>query len=561
MEQLHSIQFVTNLREIGNCLFNNILCQYNPKLPTVYFSLGEAIAAIGLIFAVIQLSKPSWNITLAIRGNFYKNLVWFLLGFGAVCVLISALLPQTEFNYRPISYPIFWEIIGFIFFLSAPISLWFLSTIHKGLYGRKNAVRFYHVVLQNISKHNPEYLEACVDILNTNLEEIIRSASKINVSMSKKEIIKENEYAMYSSNLLNLFFSENKVANYIATQRVDVLINLVNLICKYKIKSQILEMGFDKIINCLFNNKSSYLYQQLSYDGISLYSPVYKYIFRNSYIIGEFNIFNQWELFEYSKSLIFDERYIKVFLKAIENSIEISKFNNCIIDHKIAFAITRIPDYIGRLAYKLRSEKITNKSMMGNILISIEMFFNHTFPEMYKRFYNDASDYEKEAKIVSKYKQSLSATFAETAIEFLGQITFLDQREIENTYVHCLDGVLPIHDNPDTSILNLRKAVLHIIWKEINANVHNGFYPAIIRIYILIMHWNSSEMPEWRKQERKKLIDFLNKDLKPRLIKNELMASGENTKEEILLPKELLFDNKSHKYYWINRVGKKEEFK
>ncbi len=76
-----------------------------------------------------------------------------------------------------------------------------------------------------------------------------------------------------------------------------------------------------------------------------------------------------------------------------------------------------------------------------------------------------------------------------------------------------------------------------------------------------MMYWNAEDMPIWRKDERKKLMAYLNKELKPRIKKGELMANYEDKKEDKKLPKEIVIDKKKNNFYHIHRDGKKVEFK
>ena len=103
-----------------NCgfgLFAGHSCSYGFFGHPILFSLGDGVAALGLIIAVLQLAKPSWKTILAIRGRGYWIVFWSLIGLGLASVITSAVLWQIPFEilYPPIN-PALFEFLAFIFF-------------------------------------------------------------------------------------------------------------------------------------------------------------------------------------------------------------------------------------------------------------------------------------------------------------------------------------------------------------------------------------------------------------------------------------------------------------
>jgi hypothetical protein len=70
------------------------LCAYNPAQPApTYFTVGDAIAALGFMLAIQQLFKPIYRFRLRAYGLgiLYLALVVFL---GALCSVVPLLLPN-----------------------------------------------------------------------------------------------------------------------------------------------------------------------------------------------------------------------------------------------------------------------------------------------------------------------------------------------------------------------------------------------------------------------------------------------------------------------------------
>jgi hypothetical protein len=88
-------------------------CFYNPgHTSPVYFSIGDAIAALALTLAVQQFLTPIYRFRLRAYGLKISYLILPVF-FGFVCVLAAALLPNLPLSRKSfLGYPIVWEIFG-----------------------------------------------------------------------------------------------------------------------------------------------------------------------------------------------------------------------------------------------------------------------------------------------------------------------------------------------------------------------------------------------------------------------------------------------------------------
>jgi hypothetical protein len=89
------------------------MCAYNPAQPTLaYFTVGDAIAALGFTLAIQQLFKPIYLFRLRAYGLriLYLSLAVFL---GAVCSIIAMILPNLPISHEGLlEHPVFWELAG-----------------------------------------------------------------------------------------------------------------------------------------------------------------------------------------------------------------------------------------------------------------------------------------------------------------------------------------------------------------------------------------------------------------------------------------------------------------
>src|SRR5207249_4701076 len=82
----------------------------------------------------------------------------------------------------PFNRPLFFDVIGFVLFSAAPVSLLVLGTRKRSLYDADNAERFYQVLLRWLARSQPETLDAIVDIVMVNLKGICKTLKAFNAA-------------------------------------------------------------------------------------------------------------------------------------------------------------------------------------------------------------------------------------------------------------------------------------------------------------------------------------------------------------------------------------------
>lgn len=408
----------------------------------IYFTLGEAVAALGLIFAVMQLSTKQWRVTLMIKGSFASNLWWILATLGLAAVFLSSLTPLFP-TQSFLSNHVLWEQMGFILFAFSPFSLLYAARKHARMFRSDTAERFYHILLRTAASGKQEDLEVVLNLLRGNLNELTDAVSLIESRYSPgQKILSEHRYALYAKELLNITLSEKAVADYIVTGRIDFLFPLLSYIRDKNLSSRTLGIGFGKIITRLFENPESYLYRQLDYQGMSLYAPLYDTIFGDLYFINEFYVLKKWD-FGIGKDEVFNEEKVQVFLKALNKALEASEFSDVNSSREISFVLHHLVDYARSVIWY--SGKTPEQ--WGPIIGHIEQFLGHYFPRIYKEAVDKGtvSEYELKAQKESKYRQSLTASYALTLVEFLGELSHGEDRKLERARaMQATDEILPI---------------------------------------------------------------------------------------------------------------------
>ena len=103
-------------------------CAYNPSNPpNIYFSIGDAIAALSITLIIPQFLKPIYKFRLA-TNHIQLPYIYGVVFLGTICAFVAAILPNIGIRLEFIfAYPVFWEIIGGVLFLVAFASLVFAA--------------------------------------------------------------------------------------------------------------------------------------------------------------------------------------------------------------------------------------------------------------------------------------------------------------------------------------------------------------------------------------------------------------------------------------------------
>jgi hypothetical protein len=368
---------------------SNGACSYDPVTGPINFSLGEAVAGVGIFLAVTQLAEPVRK--LAIRINDRLRLTSLvLLTVGFVSILISSFIPHLTGHYKILSTPLTWEIIGYLCFITAPIIYYYATTKRTHLFkpNLKSAERFYDELLGALGTGKPEYAEAALNIFMANAVEIFRAAKLLEPHLGhfdddNREVPDNLEYARYANDLIVILLSEQRVANLLATQRIDYLFHLLELIRENYLTEGAVLTATEKIFEQLFEDPNSHLYNQLERSGLTLYAPLYDFLFGDEHLffVGQVNALKSWGHYGVGDDVKLNEKYVKVYLEVLEVAIKRYGFkNNHSAVRALGYALGNLRKYaegICRLEDPYEKGKVSTNS---SIMMDIEHFFGHTFP-------------------------------------------------------------------------------------------------------------------------------------------------------------------------------------
>ncbi len=547
------------------CLFGFLrdsLCTYQTANLPVYFSLGEAVAAFGLIFAVFQLTKPAWEITLKIRPSWQRLLLFISSGIGLFCIFLSVLVSQIPTYWFPNLHlhPSFFETLGFVAFVIGPTSYFIFATNRSGLFHRNSAARFYGVLLGETARATPERIEAIVNLIGANLDEICAAASEArtwysrastNPPLSEKELT--GEYAKY---VFEVILGDDTIANYIATARLDFLVSLFQHIKKHNLSRAHLERGISKLFRCLFDNPSSLLYRHLDRTGLSLSANLYQIIFEDTELTNGLDPFSDWNTWSIHRQAR-DEKHLTVFLTALEHAVE-----GYLKEPRTIYSAKGVTQGFRKLQNFIEHRSYESEEQQDKLLHELSFFLGHIFPWAFRKAAEKSlvGQDDLTGKHDDPFELSLSVEYAKTVFKFMEMLAVLSVQEgakEDSIRVHSMsatDHLIGYQANEGDALDGGRKFFLKKLWEQIEVNGKGG-YPAVVRVYIALLGWGAGAGTTVMGQERNRLIEFLKTVIAPKLLVNARMGNGKDVMEEELLPKDVTFNRATGKFEYASSVG------
>lgn len=542
-----------------HCVFglsSLVLCKYNPAQPPIYFSLGEAVSAVGLIFAAWQLGRPSWKMIMKIRGIIVRNLIWVFLILGLIFAIIASVIPQFYYLLpAPFNHSLLYEIMASICYVLAPISFIFFSTRTKGLFNEKNSRRFYEVMVQEISKNNNEITNAALEVLLSNFNNICQ--------LARNSTNKEAQNSACA--ILEVILSDESIVKILTTKRLDALRYVFEIIEQYGVTQRESGIGIPAIVKNLFYDRDSFLYKHLGRDGLALSSNIYDRIFDSPILLSNFNLFDYPSL-DYVSRREMDNMAIQVFIEALSRSIKAYLKTGKVPARHINNGISYLSEIFGDLCFKISSEEgrgVDTQYILKNewwALHLISNFLGHDYPFLAydEEVNNDVVEVEKlaaEADFYSNY--TINAGIAAALYKAFVQLSYIQKTtDTYHTVLELLHGLMYEASRKE----GYKKPFEKRMWEQIGINVFKRHYPSVLRVYLVFIGFclvgDKDHRQGWIGEQAELMRKLLYNDLKPLLDKDEKMINEKKMKEA-LLPQ--VMDYKDGKFTYRFDFGRGEE--
>jgi hypothetical protein len=522
----------------------------------LYLDFGGALAAIGLVFAVYQLRQPSWDVVLALRPRWQRDLFLILAASGFVFTLLAVMFEKMRPCWQPHwlveSFP--YQMLAYVAFAASPTSLWLFATWQRGLFSERNAKRFYTVLAWRAAMSAER--SAVLQVLLMNFHVICRFAVDSKPSKSRA----------YARAVLDVILSDEEIVRELTTKQLAGLQHVFGCANEYGLSQLISPTGIPALVRGLFTDPQSFLYKQYRADGLAQAMNIYETIFGSSTLLKNFELFN-YPSIDYSSRDVVGSRGLDVFIEALKRSITTYLATGRVPADHVKDGIKYLSDVFGDHCLKAsldrKHEEAHPRTPAWDAISRITHFFGHDYG-----FILDPKDWNEgvrrfefattKASFLPQY--SISAGVAEAICTALSQLACIDKNTdimwSYTTVVDLLHGLMYQRETSDA----YRTAFDEAIWQKIYENVVRRFYPARLRVYLefigFLLVFKDTRHDIWAEEQRERMRRLLYVDLKPLFEQGKKMINDE-AMESALLPKVMRYAG--GKFYYTARYGEGEE--
>lgn len=526
----------------------------------IYLDLGSALAAFGLIFATYQLRTPRWDLILRLRNNWQKNLIWLLGGLGLITTLIRVVLNERiiQFWVFPFNILLFYEIAAYIFFILSPISLLYFARPVKGLFNKKNARKFYDILIREIAQISESSANNVLEILLYNFRDICETAHGYK---------KNDDPSQSAIDILNVILSDDSIVKILTTKRLDALQFIFEMAEKYNITERKSSVGIPKIVHNLFYDKESFFYKHLDKNGLALSYNIYDSLFDSQTMLTNFNFFD-YPTIEHPSLRACDSNNVEVFIKALSNSIITYLKTGKVPARHINAGLSQLSEIFQNTCYKIsdgeKRGEDTKYTLKDEWLIlkRIAYFLGHEYIFLaYKEQMNENTTNEERMTLEADFHsyQTINAGVAAALYEAFAQLTYIkDTTEIYHIVLDLFHGMT----NTEKYKEGYRAPFEKKIWQQIALNVAHRTYPSVLKTYLVFIGFclasDIKHRRGWLGEQVEKMRRLLYIDLKP-LLENNVKMVNEAPMKEALLPKSMEYKNGKFVYRFRFGSGRESE--
>lgn len=532
---------------------------YPYSSPPIFFSIGEALAAVAILLAVYQFKKEKWDVALEIQRSI-RPIVISSISFGFVAIILSSVVSF----WRPSNIfllSVFWQIISSISITFAIVFL-FLRATNKGLFSPKTKDRFVGSLLRRVLSRSPKQIDLAVGAIGANFEIILRE-----ISIVPQRGGSIPEFAKAAHFVIDQIVSDPNFTHHVVTTRADFLQMFLQSIKEKRLyNNHSISIAFNAFVKALFLNRDSYFYNELKHSDPGIYyKPFLEDIFSDQDMFLELRPFDQIS-FGYGE--LVEEDKLSLFLTALETAVEgyFKKPRSVDFEHShYRQTFEQVEDVFSRVIDEFKNSNSKNSWPITSKVHQITFFVGWRFLDLYKEALknNTISQHDLDAPIEEKsygiYPHSLTSGYAELIFKLLCSLSNYPDKESARHYAMTLaDDILTFNE---PQLENIRKVLLKLIWNQIrdghSSNI-KGFYPLILPVFLsLIGMWQDGASPE-EKAIYNQIVEFLNNELKPKILADTKMANKEDLMEKALLSPYVVYNREKGLFEYKLRDGIQE---
>lgn len=330
-------------------------CAHDPSIPSpLYFTPGDAIAALAFTLAVATFLKPIYRLRLAVR---YLSLgrLYGLVFLAFVLTVFAALVPNLPFLRGSIlGYPIYYELLAAILFVTSYGAV-ALAVVRPIRISERRLERFAIATADMLSSaSDTDHIDLLPD-LRRSLPRLISLASFVESPKGKVSAFylfthrRQIERASYAVAMLRIL-ADPPFCRSLVSRTPWAVARLMNEISDKQLYAKAAEGFVREIASQAIEAEEGMMAREVSYTGFGTAPALSESLFSNYFIVTKYNPIQR-----YFPDEVLTPGIVKRFNAAAKRCYD-TLIENKHFDHaNVSYGIREFYHSVGRRVWELRS--------------------------------------------------------------------------------------------------------------------------------------------------------------------------------------------------------------
>lgn len=477
----------------------------------VYFSLGEAVAALGFIVVIIQFLKPIYLFRLQAYG--IKTIYLFIVIFtGFSFALVSSLIPQPTLNSNFYEIPLFWEFSG-----ATLIGISYLTVSYIALKPAKlhnyNYKPFVRAAATFLAEAKDTELMSFAKDISYNLETLIKYTHTFEEAETISSIIelerlkalgqektihgrvdicpfyafaekKKLERAHWASVLLGII-SDKKFCDCLVTEAPFLTASMLNQLSEDKIYSKYAKSFIQEIAHRALLNDDSIINREARYQSLGRIKLLSRSLFSDNFILQNYNPIQFLSL----EIKSFPENAFLERIECATNMMLSQAINNqdWWMHSEYIISIKNLYESIFRQIYFNSKTQKEMPRILTTLTINFYLETTRAITELSKEDQKSLFIPKSEEDL---FKGDLCHTIASILYDSFESMAndFTDYEDVSYWHhaIRLYQSIFPPHQNQPSGLNPVQQHLIIMLIDKLNNNME-GWYPSISKILISII--------------------------------------------------------------------------
>ena len=537
-------------------------CHYNPLQPGIaYFSIGEAIASIALLFAFFQLATPTSRFRLAVR----PTMKWVALGLFVLaffCVVGAAMIPSVLGYVIPVvGFPIFWEVLAGLLVVSGVSLLGFIYA-RPASFTKRSFKPYFYACSRTISSGDEHELRLLAAEVSHAAYAIVDAAKRFDREMGQANHAADREriaksISGYAAPLLDLF-SDERFARAMVEAAPMGAARFLEFLGQGPTDNQVGYSFVEQVVRQALLSENSMLHKEEELYGLGHFKWFTRTVFGNYRLVSSaYRPLNAWDGVgdEYTTPNVI-EKYGRALKMAVGAYFETGPHYGSPV--ALLSAITNFA--MVAMAKAISLKNLSTNEVHGSQAYAVLRKISFVLYDIVIAVIEHDNQLPEYSLNASAYKPlhdpSIYGAVAYGIYEFLEKLARAEGHDNEVRWIALTlwMTVDPISkEQPSRAILEIQKRLFLHLQKKVSQNLDVGGYPMLTKLLILLIGLHDTSGQDQQS------LGFMTVELHTQLREKFAAAYAANKETaEDMLPAEVHFDVDTNELVYVRAFSKGE---